>query len=329
MKQFSSIKIAGTGSFLPDKIVTNADLEKIVDTSDEWIVTRSGIKERRIAENGVTTSYMSSKAALRAIDAAGLKPSDIQMIIVATVTPDHLFPATACLVQEAIGANNAAAFDLSAACSGFVSALSVGSSFIESGLYDNVLIIGADTLSKITDWQDRSTCVLFGDGAGATVLRRSDKGSRILYQTMGSDGSGSDLLVVPAGGSGMPASEETVKNRDHFIKMKGNELFKWAVKKMKDLISDAIEATNISVDDIKYIVSHQVNIRIISAALKRLEIPLEKVEINLDKYGNTSSASVPIALDELVRRNVIKKGDKVLMVAFGSGLTWATFLIEW
>ncbi len=331
MEQISTIQVTGTGSFLPDSVLTNQDLEKMVDTSDEWIITRTGISERRIAKNGLTTSDMAAMAAQKALEKAGRKPEEIDVIIVATVTSDYMFPSTACLVQKKIGAVNAAAFDLSAACSGFLYALISGFAYINSGCYKNVLIIGAESLSKITDWTDRSTCVLFGDGAGAVVLEQNNisNATKVLYKCLGADGSGSYMLEVPAGGTAKPASAETVNNREHYIKMKGNELYKWAVNKMKDLVEESIVKSGISCEDIKYIIPHQVNIRIIEGALKRLNIPIEKVIINLDRYGNTSSASIPIALDELNRNGNLKKGDIIVLVAFGSGLTWAACTLKW
>jgi len=331
VEQISTIQVTGTGSFLPDSVLTNQDLEKMVDTSDEWIITRTGISERRIAKNGLTTSDMAAMAAQKALEKAGRKPEEIDVIIVATVTSDYMFPSTACLVQKKIGAVNAAAFDLSAACSGFLYALISGFAYINSGCYKNVLIIGAESLSKITDWTDRSTCVLFGDGAGAVVLEQNNisNATKVLYKCLGADGSGSYMLEVPAGGTAKPASAETVNNREHYIKMKGNELYKWAVNKMKDLVEESIVKSGISCEDIKYIIPHQVNIRIIEGALKRLNIPIEKVIINLDRYGNTSSASIPIALDELNRNGNLKKGDIIVLVAFGSGLTWAACTLKW
>ncbi|MDX9703072.1 MAG: beta-ketoacyl-ACP synthase III [Candidatus Auribacterota bacterium] len=329
MEKKSGIKIVGTGSFLPEKVLTNHDIEKIVDTSDEWIVTRSGISERRIIDDSMATSDMASIAAKRALDNAGLKPEDLDFIIVATVTADHYFPSTACLVQKNIGAVNAAACDVSAACSGFVYSLVTGIAFLNSKVGDRIMVIGAEALSRITDWEDRSTCVLFGDGAGALIIERCEKGSEVLYFSLGADGTGSDLLEIPAGGSRKPASMQTVENREHYIKMKGNELFKWAVKKMRDLVADAIKQSGLTKDSLTYVIPHQVNIRIIDAALKRLKVPIEKVVLNLDKYGNTSAASIPIALDELNREGKLKKGDNIIFVAFGSGLTWASCVMKW
>lgn len=329
MQEKRVIKVVGTGSFLPTKVLTNFDLEKMVDTSDEWIISRSGIRERRIAENGMTSSMMATNAAKQALNSANMRADELDLIIVATVTADHIFPSTACLVQRNIGAVNAAAYDISAACSGFLYGLSSAVSFLWSGLYKNVMIIGSETLSKITDWKDRATCVLFGDGAGAVIIRSAQAGSEILYQSIGADGTGAHMLELPAGGSAQPSTIDTVQNRLHFIKMKGNELYKWAVNKMKDLVEDAVKKSNISIDDISYIIPHQVNIRIIEGALKRLGIPIEKVVLNLDRYGNTSAASIPIALDELSRNGGLKKGDIIVLVAFGSGLTWASCTIKW
>ncbi len=329
MEKKTGIRIVGTGSFLPEKVLTNHDLEKMVETSDEWIVTRSGICERRIIDDSMATSDMASIAAKRALENANISPEELDFIIVATVTADHQFPSTACLIQSNIGAVNAAAFDVSAACSGFLYSLVTGISFLKAKVGSKIMVIGAEALSRITDWEDRSTCVLFGDGAGALIVEQADDCSEVLYQCLGADGTGSDLLEVPAGGSRKPASLQTVKDREHYIKMRGNELFKWAVKKMKDLVADAIKSSGISKDKLTYIIPHQVNIRIIDAALKRLHISLDKVVLNLDKYGNTSAASIPIALDELHREGKLKKGDTIIFVAFGSGLTWASCVIKW
>lgn len=329
MEKRKPISFVGTGSYLPDNILTNADLEKMVDTSNEWIISRSGIHERRIVNDGVATSDIAAQASLKALENAGMKPEELDLIIVATVTADHSFPSTACLIQDKIGAVNAAAFDLSAACSGFVYGVVTAFSYIWSGIYKNILVIGAETLSKITDWQDRSTCVLFGDAAGAVIIQPDDNGMEVLYHELGADGSGSHMLEVPAGGSRQPASEETVAMRQHYIKMKGNELYRWAVNTMKDLLVKAVEKSGITVDDIAYIIPHQVNIRIIDASLKRLGLSRDKVVINLDKYGNTSAASIPVALDELSRAGKIKKGDIVIFVAFGSGLTWSLCTVRW
>jgi 3-oxoacyl-[acyl-carrier-protein] synthase-3 len=321
--------ILGTGSYLPEKVLTNFDLEKMVDTSDEWITTRTGIKERRIADPSQATSDLATKAAEKALEDANLKPEDIEMIIVATVTPDMNFPSTACIVQANLGALNAAAFDISVGCSGFIYGLAIAQQFVETGLYKNVLVIGAETLSKITNWKDRNTCVLFGDGAGAAVVGRVEKGYGILANYLGADGTGGKYLYMPAGGSRMPASHETVEKNLHTIFMEGQEVFKFAVRVMDSATIEVLERAGLSPEDIDMLIPHQANTRIIEAARKRLRLSEEKVYINLDKYGNTSAASVAIALDEAYRKGLIKKGDIILMVAFGAGLTWASNVIKW
>lgn len=321
--------ILGTGSALPEHIMTNEDLTRIVDTSDEWIITRTGIKERRIAGGKTATSDLSLEAARKALDDAGVSPQDLDLIIVATITPDHVFPATACLVQDALGATKAAAFDLEAACTGFIYALAVGSQFIATGIYKHILIIGAETLSRIVDFTDRGTCVLFGDGAGAVVLGQCGAGEGILSFSLGSDGKGKDLLIAPAGGSRFPATEETVKAGEHFIKMKGNEVFKFAVKILGQAAEEALEKAGLSIEDIDLLVPHQANRRIIDAAIKRLKIAPDKVEVNLEKYGNMSTASIPVALDEARRGGRIRTGDKLLLVGFGAGLTFGAAVVGW
>lgn len=321
--------IVGIGSYLPEKVLTNADLEKMVETNDEWITTRTGIKERRIADEGSATSDLAIEAARRALDDAGVKPEEIDLIVLSTATPDMFFPATACIVQEKLGCVNAAGFDLLAGCSGFVYALSVGSQFINTGLYKNVLVIGSDTLSRITDWQDRATCVLFGDGAGAAVLQPVEKGQGILAIELGANGQYGDVLYMPGGGSRIPATNESVDAREHYIKMSGQGLFKIAVKVMGDAATKALENAGIKQDEIDWLVPHQANYRIIEAAAKRLGLDMDKVYVNLDKYGNTSTATIPIALDEAVKSGKIKKGDNVVLVGFGAGLTWAASVMKW
>ncbi|HMA59256.1 MAG TPA: beta-ketoacyl-ACP synthase III [Halanaerobiales bacterium] len=320
--------ITGWGKYLPPNVMNNKDLEKIVDTTDEWIRKRTGIKERRIADESTSTSDLALKATYEALNKANLDPKKLDLIIVSTVTPDMAFPATACIIQDTIGAENAAAFDLEAGCSGFVYGLSVGAQFIESGLYDNVLVIGAETLSKITDWDDRNTCVLFGDGAGAAVLQPTEKGGFLSFD-LGSDGSGADALYMEAGGSKKPASLETVKNRQHYIRMEGNPVFKFAVKTMKNASKDVLKKANLTTDDIDLLIPHQANTRIIKSARRRLKLDEEEVYVNLPKVGNTSSASVAIALTEAVEKGKIQNGDHVLLVAFGAGLTWAAGVLEW
>lgn len=320
--------ITGWGKYLPPNVMTNKDLEKIVDTTDEWIQKRTGIKKRRIADEDTATSDLAIEASQEALEKANLDPEDLDLIIVSTVTPDMAFPATACIVQDKIGASNAAAFDLEAGCSGFVYGLSVGTQFIESGLYDNILIIGAETLSKITDWEDRNTCVLFGDGAGAAVLQATDKGGFLSFD-LGSDGSGADALYMEAGGSAKPASLETVKNKQHYIRMEGNPVFKFAVKTMKRASLDVLDKANLTTEDINLLIPHQANTRIIKSARRRLKLDEDEVYVNLPELGNTSSASVAIAMAEAKENGKIKNGDNVLLVAFGAGLTWAAAAIEW
>lgn len=324
-----SVGILGIGSYVPEKIVTNADLEKLVDTSDNWIVERTGIKERRIAAEDQATSDLATKAAEKALADAGIGADDIDLIIVATVSPDMTFPSVACLVQDNLKATKAAAFDITAVCSGFIYGLVIGSTFIKSGTYKKVLVIGAETLSKITDWTDRNTAILFGDGAGAVVLGETLPGFGILGVHLGSDGAGGDLLKVPAGGSRQPTTAQTVAERSHFIHMNGNEVFKFAVKVMGEAAVKALDEAGISPADITYLVPHQANLRIIQSAARRLGLPMDQVVVNVDKYGNTSAASIPIALDEGVKSGKIKNGDIIVIVGFGGGLTWGSGVIKW
>lgn len=323
------VGIIGLGSYVPQRIMTNKDLEQLMDTSDKWIVERTGIHERRVAAENEATSDLATKAAQEALKDAKITAAEIDLIIVATGTPDMAFPATACLVQDNIKATNAAAFDISAACSGFIYALVTGSQFIKAGLYRKVLVIGAETLSGITNWNDRNTGMLFGDGAGAAVLGETPEGYGILGVDLGSDGSGGELLKVPAGGSRRPATLETILQKKHFIHMNGNEVFKFAVKIMGETTLKALANANLRAEDITYLVPHQANIRIIKSAAKRLGLPMEKVVVNVDKYGNTSAASIPIALDEAVKSGKIKSGDIIGLVGFGGGLTWASSIIKW
>lgn len=321
--------ILGTGSFLPENKLTNKDLEKMVDTSDEWIVSRTGIKERRIAPPSMTTSYMATEAAKKAIEDAKITAEDIDLIIVATVVPDMNFPSTACLVQANIGAINAAAFDIEVGCSGFIYGLSIAKQFIENGTYKYVLVIAADILSKITNWEDRKTCVLFGDGAGAAVVGQVENGYGILDNFIGAYGKGGMHLYMPAGGSRMPACEESVKNKLHTIHMNGQEVFKFAVNVMNTATIEVLNRCGLKPEDVDIFIPHQANIRIIDAAMKKLKLSKEKVFINLDKYGNMSAASVAVALDEALKAGKIKNGDIILMVAFGAGLTWGSTVIKW
>jgi 3-oxoacyl-[acyl-carrier-protein] synthase-3 len=321
-------QIVSVDFYVPEKVLTNFDLEKIVDTSDEWIRTRSGIKERRIAGEGVATSDLAAVAAKRAIESAEMTPKDIQAIILGTATPDMLFPSTACLVQTKIGARKVISFDISAGCTGFLYGLTIADSFIKNGL-DNVLVIGAEALSKVMDFTDRTTCVLFGDGAGAAVLKKSNQDNGIIASYFAADGASWKLLHQPAGGSKTPASKESIENRLHYIKMEGNEVFKLAVRAMAEAAVETLKRADISSDKIDLLIPHQANIRIIDATAKRLNLPKEKVYINLDKYGNTSAASIPIAFNEALKAGKIKKGSLVLMVAFGAGFTWGGVLLRW
>lgn len=323
------VGIIGTGYYAPEKVVTNTDLEKMVDTNNEWIMERTGISERRIVDDNIATSDIAVKAAQNALADAGVKPEEIELIIVATLTPDMVFPSAACVVQNKLQAVNAAAFDLSAACSGFVYAMSVGSQFIQSGMYKKVLVVAAESLSKITNWEDRNTCVLFGDGAGAAVLGPVEEGYGILGVELGADGSGAEFLHMPAGGSLHPATLETVKNKMHYIHMNGNEVFKFAIKIMGEAAYKALERAGLNTKDVDCLIPHQANIRIIKSAAKRLSLPMEKVFVNVNKYGNTSAASIPIALAEAVKERHFKKGDIVVLVGFGAGLTWASCVLKW
>jgi 3-oxoacyl-[acyl-carrier-protein] synthase-3 len=323
------VKISGTGSYVPPKVLTNAELEKMVQTTDEWITTRTGIKERHIADEKTATSDLAYEAAKIALDEAKLSVEDIDAIIVATITPDMLFPSTACFVQKRLNAKKSAAFDILAACSGFIYGLSIAKSYIESGFYKNVLVIGAETLSKITDWQDRNTCILFGDGAGAMVLSRSeDEKSNILSIYLGADGNYDYLLNLPGGGSRNPQSQKVIDERLNFMKMEGKEVFKVAVTKMSESAEKALELAGKTRNDLALVIPHQANRRIIEAIAKRLEFPLDKVFINLHKYGNVSAATTIIGLDEARKSGKVKKGDLVELVAFGGGFTWAAAVLE-
>jgi 3-oxoacyl-[acyl-carrier-protein] synthase-3 len=327
--QGRTCSITGVGSYVPEKILANADLEKMVDTSDEWITTRTGIKERRIAAKDEFTSDMAAKAAQRAMKMAGVTAAQIDLIIVATITPDMPFPATACFVQQKIGAKRAAAFDLEAACSGFIYGLEIGQQFIMSRTYDTVLIIGAEKLSAITDWKDRNTCVLFGDGAGAAVLQNRENSHGLLTAVMGADGGKADLLFMPGGGSRCPASKDTVDARLHFLRMSGKETFKNAVQAMCSAAQEVLRRCEVDITRIKCVIPHQANRRIIDAVGERLGAAPEQMFINVHRYGNTSAASVAIALDEAVASGKIQRGDLILLVVFGAGLTWGAAVIEW
>ncbi|MFH1779319.1 MAG: beta-ketoacyl-ACP synthase III [Candidatus Omnitrophota bacterium] len=327
-KEMKRVGIIGLGSYLPKKVLTNFDLEKMVDTSDEWIRTRTGISERRIAQANEATSDLAVHAAKQALTDAKLSPQDVELIIVATVTPDMQFPATSCLVQAKLGANNAACFDINAACSGFIHGLIIAQQFIANGTYDNTLVIGAELLSRFIDWKDRSTCVLFGDGAGAAVVAPVKSGG-IISTYLGTDGNQSGLLMTPAGGSRMPASHKTVSEGLHYLKMEGNEVFKHAVRVMANAAQKALDKAGLTCKDVDCLIPHQANIRIIEAMAKRAGLSMDKIYVNVDRYGNMSAASTVVALREAVKEGRVKKGDIVLLVAFGSGLVWGSCIIKW
>ncbi|MBN1886627.1 MAG: ketoacyl-ACP synthase III [Thermoflexales bacterium] len=322
--------IAGWGMYVPPQVLTNDDLAKMVNTSDEWITSHTGIRQRHVVSSTKeTTSTLATAAAREALERSGTDPSDVELIILATLSPDYIFPATACLVQDALGADRAGAFDLSAGCSGFIYALAMGSQAIASGAHDTVLIIGAETCSRLVDWTKRDTCVLFGDGAGAVVLRRSDEPGGVLSTLVRADGSGSDVLLVPAGGSRQPASRDTVDARLHYVHMNGPAVYKFATRIMAKAVREAIERAGLSINDIDLFIPHQANLRIIESAARQLGVPLDKFFLNLDRYGNTSAASVPIALCEAVEAGQVEAGDHIIMVGFGAGLTWAAAAIQW
>ncbi|MEC4891362.1 MAG: beta-ketoacyl-ACP synthase III [Nitrospira sp.] len=321
-------RIAGTGSYAPARVMTNADLEGMVATSDEWIRERTGIRERHIAAAGEACSDLAVQAGKRALAAAGIAPTDLDLILVATCTGDYPLPSTACLVQHQLGATKAAACDLGAACCGFVYALSVADAYVRTGM-KHVLVIGAEVMSAITDWTDRNTCVLFGDGAGAAVVSATDGERGILSTHLRSDGALCDLIAVPAGGSRQPPSEKVVAERQQYIKMKGNETFKVAVRSLEEIARETLAANQLTVEALDLYVPHQANMRILSAVSERLGLPQEKIMLNVDRYGNTSAASIPIALDEAVRAGRVKDGSLVMLGAFGAGLTWASALIRW
>lgn len=329
MRRGINAKIAGTGSFAPSKVLTNYDLEKMVDTSDEWIVTRTGIRERRIAENGTTSSDLSYEASLTALEEARLDPDQIDLILVGTITPDYLLPSTACILQDKLKVKNAAVLDIVAACSGFLYGLSIASAFIATGQHKNVLVIGVETLSKITNWEDRDTCVLFGDGAGAAVVSATTEDKGILATSLSGDGSLANLLHIPVGGTKVPLTKGNFDLRQHYIFMQGNEVFKSAVRAMENSAKSIIQQVGLSSEEIDLLIPHQANIRIIEALAKRMKVPMDKVYVNIDRYGNTSAASVPIALDEARKKGVIKEGSSTVLVAFGAGFTWGSAVIKW
>ncbi len=322
------VGVVGVGYHVPPKILRNADLEKTVDTTDEWIRTRTGIAERRIAEKGTGTSDLAEKAARAALKQAGVGSEEVDLIICATTTPDMPLPSTACFLQEKLGAKKAAAFDLGAACAGFVYGLVTGEQFIKSGMYRTVLVVGADLISSYIDWTDRSTCVLFGDGAGAAVLKEVSSGG-ILASRMASDGFYADLLQIQCGGSKYPANADSVKDKGHFLRMKGSEVFKLAVRAMESAVLEVLAKADVPIEDVKCFIPHQANQRIIDAIGERLKLPKEKVFVNLEKYGNTSAASCAIALGEALEQGKIQKKDKLVLATFGSGLVWGAMVIEW
>lgn len=322
-------RIRGLGAYVPEKVLTNFDLEKMVETTDDWIRTRTGIVTRRIAAPGQAASDIAVPACREALKNAGITAQELDLIIVATITPDSFFPSTACVLQNKLGASKCAAFDMAAACSGFPYALSTANAFIASGMYNNILVVGSEVLSGFIDWKDRGTCVLFGDGAGAAVVSASENDHGIIHSLMGADGSMGDLLKIPGGGSAFPPSEETLKNKLHYLQMQGSEVFKVAVRTMDTAVRDLVSQAGLKLSDIKILIPHQANMRILQAVAERLEMPLDQVFINVDKYGNMSSASTVVALYEAVKTGRIQSGDYVVLVAFGGGLTWASNLIKW
>ena len=323
------VGIIGTGSYVPPRVLTNSDLEKMVDTSDEWIRTRTGISERRIADPGVATSDLALPSARAALESAGLPPTAVPLIVVATITPDMQFPCTASLLQHALGARGAAAFDLAVGCTGFVYALAVAGSMVASGRYRQALVTGADTLSTITDWEDRRTCVLFGDGAGSVVLGPVEGDRGILSYCLGNEGEGQEFLTLPGGGSRHPATLDTVQNRLHYLKMNGGEVFKFAVRAMVDSCEQAVREAGLELADIDYAIPHQANMRIVDAAAKRLQIPPERLARNGERYGNTSAATIPLALDEAARGGLLRPGQNLLLSSFGAGLSWGSMVVRW
>ena len=321
--------ITGWGMAVPDTVLTNADLEKMVETSDEWIISRTGIRERRIAAKNESTATLAARAGLRALESTGLLARDLDLVIVASASPEHLFPATACLVQDALGAVRAGAIDLSAACSGFIYAVYMASQAIRTGAIDNALIIGAETLSRFVNWEDRDTCLLFGDGAGAFVLEGRSTPGGVLSGVLRSDGSGGSLLAIPAGGSKMPTSIDTVEHNLHKIQMNGREVFRFATRVMASATREVVADAGLTLGDIELVVPHQANLRIIEAAARGLHLPMERFMVNVERYGNTSSASIPIAVCEAVQQGRVRPGDHVVLVGFGAGLTWGALALQW
>jgi 3-oxoacyl-[acyl-carrier-protein] synthase-3 len=320
-------KIIGTGSYVPERVLTNQDLEKMVDTNDEWIVSRTGMKERRIARSDEFTSDMGLAAAKKALEASKTPPETLDLILFATLTPDYVFPSTACLIQTQLGAVKAAAVDVQAACTGYLYALGMAKAFIEAGIYKNILIIAAEKLSSIVNYQDRNTCVLFGDGASAAVISSEGKGLAVRDVSLGSDGELAKLLILPAGGCRQPATHETIDCNLHFLQMEGKEVFKHAVRRMESASKESIDRAGLKEEEISWLIPHQANMRIIEALAKRFQVPMEKVFVTIHKYGNTSASSLGIALDELLRQNTAQKGDNILLTAFGAGLTWGASVL--
>ncbi|MBI5274553.1 MAG: ketoacyl-ACP synthase III [Chlamydiales bacterium] len=327
MTVLSKARIIGTGSYIPKKVLSNADLEKMVETSDEWIVTRTGMKERRIAGDDEFSSTMGSEAALKALKQASIDPKDVDLILCATLTPDYMFPSTACIIQKIIGCDNASAMDIQAACTGYLYALSMAKAYIDSGMYTNILIIASEKLSSVVNYEDRNTCVLFGDGASACVVSNKGKGLVINNINLGADGNQTALLMMPGGGCRHPASLCTIENKMHFIQMDGKETFKHAVRRMEHAAKECIDQVGLSNNAISWLIPHQANIRIIEAIAKRFDVPMEKVFLTIHKYGNTSASSIGIALDELLIEKTIQKGDNLLLIAFGAGLTWGACIL--
>jgi len=322
-------RIIGTGRYLPERILSNADLEKMVDTNDEWIVSRTGMKERRLAADDEYTSDMGLKAAEKALESAKMKPKDVDLILFATITPDYIFPSTACLIQDQLGCKNAFAMDVQAACTGYIYGLSIAKAYIDSGMYRNVLIVASEKLSSIVDYKDRSTCILFGDGASACVVSDKGKGFEVGEVSLGADGAQADLLMLPGGGSRNPSSIKTVEEGLHFLQMNGKEVFKFAVRRMEGAAKACLEKAGLSENEISWLIPHQANIRIIEAISKRFKVPMERVYATIHKYGNTSASSVGIALDELIRTEDLKIGENLLLVAFGAGFTWGAALLKY
>ncbi len=322
-------RIIGTGSYLPERVLTNQDLENMVSTTDEWIVSRTGMKERRIARTDEFTSDMGYQAASRAIEAAGIEPSAIDLILVATLTSDYVFPSTACLLQARLKAGNAAAIDVQAACTGYLYALSQAKAYIDAGMYKNILIVASEKLSSIVNYTDRNTCVLFGDGAAACIVSDCGAGLHVNDVRLGADGELAELLILPAGGSRRPASLETVNEQLHYLRMEGKEVFKHAVRRMEMASKDCLDRVGLAQEAITWLIPHQANMRIIEAIAKRFEVPMEKVFLTIHKYGNTSASSIGIALDELIRHTGLREGDNILLTAFGAGLTWGASVLTW